>query len=144
MRHTIVPMGPYCYDENGVCPYWHCNLEQDPQHNGYCELLDLADWDCGHLSLLWDQVKECDINLNEETDMSEPFPMIPMLDALDFPHEVEEYCIDCDYPVHCASEVVQVNLEEPNPLADWMRQQGYVFSPEEKDRGYTCVGIMGS
>ena len=39
--------------------------------------------------------------------------MIPYVDAGDLPPDVEEYCIEMDYPVHCDSAVVQVVLDDP-------------------------------
>ena len=53
-----IPEGIYCYDSNGVCPYWSLNKDKPHQENGYCSYLGLGDWDLGG-GLLWDQVKEC-------------------------------------------------------------------------------------
>lgn len=61
-----IPNGPYCYDENGRCPYWGSSPDHEEQDNGYCTAFNIADWIDG--SLLWDQVKSCDINLDEEND----------------------------------------------------------------------------
>jgi len=65
------------------CPFWDYNNKYDKQESGYCHLLQCGDWeyneskiyvnvrtgkkqtanDIGiHLSLLWDQCKECNIN----------------------------------------------------------------------------------
>lgn len=57
-----IPKGIYCYDKNGVCPYWSRNPDYPNQENGYCSYLMRGDWEANHLSLLWDQVKECGIN----------------------------------------------------------------------------------
>jgi hypothetical protein len=60
-----IPLGTYCYDENGVCPYWKIVGIKC----GYCAYMDMSDEDFeGYCSLLWDQVKECDLNLDEEND----------------------------------------------------------------------------
>jgi len=86
---SVIPYGPYCYDKNGICPYW-CKLEGFlEQENGYCEYLGYGDYQInekknlvnwksdgmvfregkysGHevgipVGLLWDQCKECEIN----------------------------------------------------------------------------------
>ena len=83
----IIPKGLYCYDENGLCPYWEIIEGGEYQNNGYCRFLKKGDWDLNkeptiswisekgiktvfdkpksaeelgfHDSLLWDQVKEC-------------------------------------------------------------------------------------
>jgi len=63
-----IPLGPYCYDENGVCPYWSLNEDHPYQLNGYCSYLESGDWEAEGLSLLWDQCKECGVNNDEESD----------------------------------------------------------------------------
>lgn len=70
--------------------------------------------------------------------------MIPLFDAGDFPPEVEEYCVEHDFPVHCSSGIVEVDLDEPNPLAGWILGEGYEFPAEDWDRGFSRVGIMGT
>lgn len=70
----VIPIGIYCYDEGGICPYWHIVKHLPNQMNGYCHLLKAGDWmelEEGGTYLLWDQVKECGQNLDEE-DMGEP------------------------------------------------------------------------
>ena len=82
---SIIPRGPYCYDENGDCPYWSLDKDRPRQRNGYCAYLGKGDWDLNEervwidpkgneisgkeiglpLSLLWDQCKECGINEEE-------------------------------------------------------------------------------
>jgi hypothetical protein len=65
----VIPKGVYCYDKNGVCPYWDKNLDKPEQHNGYCHYLKSGDWmdeDIGGWGLLWDQCKECGINKDDE------------------------------------------------------------------------------
>lgn len=78
-----IPYGPYCYDENGICPYWDIDPEKPHQYNGYCHYLGKGDSDLNQdvqwtncrtgeietaeeigipMSLLWDQCKECGIN----------------------------------------------------------------------------------
>lgn len=72
-----IPKGLYCYDENGVCPYWSRNQDYPNQRNGYCSYLKRGDWEVtveewpemlqSAASLLWDQVKEC----NENNDLED-------------------------------------------------------------------------
>lgn len=82
---TVVPAGLYCYapgplktvmleDGSSVermtrckCPYWKRNGHKSHQRDGYCKLLKSGDW-MPHphgTFLLFDQVKECGINLDE-------------------------------------------------------------------------------
>lgn len=64
-----IPKGLYCYDENGLCPHWSCHPEHGEQNNGYCAFMKYGDWEDDHFSLLWDQCKECGINLDERNDL---------------------------------------------------------------------------
>lgn len=57
-----IPNGVYCYDKNGLCPYWSLNKDKPYQENGYCHYMKLGDWESEGLSLLWDQCKECGEN----------------------------------------------------------------------------------
>ena len=77
---NVIPKGIYCYDENGKCPYWSKNPDHHEQENGYCSFLERGDWEVeipddfpnfptSFLSLLWDSVKECSINMDEENDI---------------------------------------------------------------------------
>jgi hypothetical protein len=67
---SVVPAGWYCYTWNEgttppstvPCPYWARVPEQEHQEDGYCALVGKGDWESGHFGLLWDQVKECDVN----------------------------------------------------------------------------------
>jgi len=70
--------------------------------------------------------------------------MIPMIDATDLPSDVEEYCMEHDYPLHYDSAVVQVYLGEENPLADWLRSKGHEFTPADEKRGWGHIGLVGS
>lgn len=60
-----IPKGQYCYDENGLCPYWSQVLDKPYQKNGFCKFLDMGDWNFVNFSLLWDKVKECDENMED-------------------------------------------------------------------------------
>lgn len=50
---SVIPKGPYCYKVVGM------------QANGFCSYLQLGDWMKGGTFLLWDAVKECNINEDE-------------------------------------------------------------------------------
>lgn len=67
----VIPPGDYCYavgsmdPETGAlrvrtCPYWAADPSRPRQENGYCALLRRGDWESDGISLLWDQVKECE------------------------------------------------------------------------------------
>lgn len=60
-----IPKGVYCYDENGICPYWKKCADRPEQENGYCEYLEQGDWEMT-FGLLWDQCKECGINEDDQ------------------------------------------------------------------------------
>jgi len=57
-----IPLGVYCYDENGRCPFWDIDMDAPPQQNGYCHLLGSGDNEDEGLGLLWDQCKICGLN----------------------------------------------------------------------------------
>lgn len=66
-----IPDGIYCYDEHGVCPYWSKDASQREQENGYCGFLQRGDWEDPGISMLWDQVKECGLNMDlDEEDLT--------------------------------------------------------------------------
>jgi hypothetical protein len=60
-----IPKGMYCYksfhNKRSICPYWSIREDKPEQENGYCSYLEKGDWETD--GLLWDQVKECDINI---------------------------------------------------------------------------------
>lgn len=61
---SVIPFGAYCYNKNGVCPHWDIKKDKPSQDNGYCDFLGRGDWESERLSLLWDQVKECNENMD--------------------------------------------------------------------------------
>lgn len=75
-----IPKGMYCYDKNGTCPFFELRNDKPRQMNGYCHYMKLGDWEVDPpkdlpenfplpaISLLWDMVKECGINLDEDDD----------------------------------------------------------------------------
>ena len=69
-RH--IPQGPYCYDENGYCPYRLIDEAKDEQECGYCLWLDKGDWQENGTMLIWDACKECGENDDREEKLPEP------------------------------------------------------------------------
>lgn len=66
----LIPKGCYCYDENGVCPFWWSFDDFGEQMNGYCSLMERGDWmqsENGGTSLLFDQCKECGLNDDDDS-----------------------------------------------------------------------------
>jgi len=88
-----IPKGHYCYKKLvdiggseyrivGLCPYWSIRKGKPKHENGYCKFLGKGDWDINKettlvntktkeeikgilISLIWDQVKECGINMEK-------------------------------------------------------------------------------
>ena len=64
-----IPRGDYCYelDKKGKfirnCPFWNLTDDKPEQNNGYCSFLKIGDWEHEGLGFLWDQLKECNINM---------------------------------------------------------------------------------
>ena len=70
---SIIPKGQYCYEHLehikgtlrlkviGTCPYWWCNPKADDQSFGYCQYIEVGDWEEGGTLLLFDMVKECGV-----------------------------------------------------------------------------------
>ena len=84
-----IPKGLYCCKEKYVCPFWDIISTLPSQYSGYCHFLKIGDLDIakettfknlktGEVSmgnempfpvgLLWDQCKECDVNVEDEDD----------------------------------------------------------------------------
>lgn len=58
-----IPVGTYCYDNSGLCPFFDFHPQIDYHTNGYCHLMHNGDWfTSDRIGLLWDQVKICGIN----------------------------------------------------------------------------------
>jgi hypothetical protein len=101
-RQTV-PHGLYCYRPLGLaertlqdgtkvpamriekCPFWKRRGDWPRQANGYCRLLKCGDNSKNRRStlLLWDQVKECGINL--PTDEELELGVLAELAAADLP-----------------------------------------------------------
>lgn len=95
---SLIPVGPYCYTNlrqdpddpdvihTDLCPYWHktesglviClftgDVEIDNDEVSYREAMrrfkteEVAEKIIGKTSLLWDQVKECGINFDDDDE----------------------------------------------------------------------------
>ena len=68
-----ISAGSYCNDAMGVCPYWDMESDKPIQESGYCWFLEEGDSDVNehmgiYFSLLWDQVKDCGINDEDELE----------------------------------------------------------------------------
>lgn len=64
---SVIPEGPYCYNQSGKCPYWELIVEEieegeyeaineNLEEYGYCWFLEKLD-----SLLLWDKCKICGI-----------------------------------------------------------------------------------
>ena len=82
VEHPEIPRGDYCYsrpeteaaanladaDYGGFhpgtipCPHWGFDPNRPFHANGFCRLLNINDWTSRN-TILWDQVKECGINM---------------------------------------------------------------------------------
>lgn len=78
-KNFEIPTGDYCYDILGIeredgeikinirpCLYWHRMPDRNSQENGYCSFLDTGDWEGEGHGLLWDMVKECNVNTGDD------------------------------------------------------------------------------
>lgn len=111
-----IPIGCYCYDENGICPFWDKDETKDIQKDGYCHYLKRSDFDINSEGgtiidmktneeikldyypfggLLWDQCKECGIK------------------------NYEKWCLDCKYMAnlegyyaHCKKHNKKIDVEK--------------------------------
>lgn len=69
MRNQI-PKGMYCYEiqsihssgriNTKICPYW----QRVGKFNGKCHYLNIEDESSQMITHLWDQLKECNINMD--------------------------------------------------------------------------------
>lgn len=112
-----IPPGFYCYmfltepdyEDGGSmktlpCPYLEFRKDKPSQMFGYCHFLELGDWEDDGTSLLWDMVKECSVNCEEEWYNAEDFPtdlvyqkeiewleiMLPLIDDAERKNLVEQ------------------------------------------------------
>jgi hypothetical protein len=60
----VIPKGTRCYGYNGVlCPFWEKINNKPDELSGYCSYLKVGDWMDKGMGELWQQIKECDINI---------------------------------------------------------------------------------
>jgi hypothetical protein len=71
----LIPEGEYCYSvkthedgfvERKTCPFWDKILDFPKQNNGYCHFRKQGDWQGSGIGMLWDQCKECGLNIDED------------------------------------------------------------------------------
>lgn len=55
---SLIPTGEYCYDENGICPFYEIIKDKDGEDSAFCHYEDVENW-----ILLDDQCKICSINM---------------------------------------------------------------------------------
>lgn len=72
---NLIPVGSYCYTPLGYingkykvkhCPFWKIRADKPEQDNGYCSFLKMGDWEADYTTHLWDGVKECGINNDDD------------------------------------------------------------------------------
>jgi len=56
-----IPHGDFCFSEHSPCPYWRLCLKHPDGDNGYCDFIEVGDWQLED-SELHRRHKECDIN----------------------------------------------------------------------------------
>jgi len=68
-RHREIPIGHYCHGKrmDNVCPHWLKIPGRPAQADGFCAFLVEGDLEIneelGRMGLLFDKMKECDINI---------------------------------------------------------------------------------
>lgn len=71
MNKELIPKGQYCYtilDANNHkisvknCLYHQIRKDKELSNNGYCKYLKIGDWMDNASGLLFDHIKECNIN----------------------------------------------------------------------------------
>ena len=81
--------------------------------------------------------------MRRRTSKENPIEMIPCVDAVDLPKEVEDWCIDNDISTHYASEVHQIH-DDGNPLAEYLKVHGYKFRCKKEEFEFDWVGVIGT
>lgn len=66
----VIPVGDFCYDRNGCCPFWEKWNMMGEQNSGYCMYLEEGDFTKNGTFLLWDQIKCCGINNPDVEDIN--------------------------------------------------------------------------
>jgi hypothetical protein len=67
---------------------------------------------------------------------------IACVDATDFPEEVLDYCSDHEISTHYSNDIVFLE-DDGNPLANWLKEQGYEFKDTSKFGG-DYIGIIAT
>ena len=62
----LIPKGDYCYDgkRENPCPFWDSFGSLPEQSCGFCHYLKTGDFTENGTMLLWDQLKECGVNID--------------------------------------------------------------------------------
>lgn len=63
LNNEFIPYGDYCYDKNGICLHW-----KKTEQGASCLALNVESKKYQSFNLIWDQVKECGINVNNNLD----------------------------------------------------------------------------
>ena len=76
-----IPPGSYCYvvlsinkrylQKTLTCPYWEGMIDKPEHQFGYCNWLNMGDWQDDGTLLLWDRCKECGIKDGWDEDYCE-------------------------------------------------------------------------
>ncbi len=89
-----IPIGKYCYDKNGTCPFWSVNEDKPIQENGYCHYLQKGDWD---INAEGGTIIDCKTGEKHEVDY---YPFGGLIWDMCKECEVKDYnlwCLDCKY-----------------------------------------------
>mgnify|MGYP005831644559 CR=1 FL=1 len=69
---------------------------------------------------------------------------IASVDAGDFPPEVEQQFLDNDWSgLHYQNDIIQVE-DDGSPFPEWLKSIGYVFTDEDKERGWANIGVFAT
>jgi hypothetical protein len=60
---------------------------------------------------------------------------ITVVDASDFPSEVDDWCIDQEISIHYQNDIIQLE-DDGNPFAEWLKSQGYEFKYRKSENDY--------
>lgn len=106
-----------------------------------------SDIDSGKQTLRWAAtVAERDNRIAElEAAMLSPLiTMVPVVDAIDMPQEVEDYCVEHEINTHYSTELYLIE-DDGNVFAEWLKSLGYKFTPKsDVHLGGDWVGVFGS
>lgn len=71
--------------------------------------------------------------------------MIPFIDCVDLPEDVLDWLLEeHDYGCHYDHTILQIE-DDGNPLAEWMKSQGYEFIHKTSDfPSWDMVALYGS